>query len=72
MTSLAILVTALIRLNTGGPALCKQVRLPKKGKKFLILKFRSMQADAEKNGEARLAMEHNDHIIPAGRFIRKC
>lgn len=68
-----MLVTALaIRLYDGGPALYKQVRLTQNGKKFLILKFRSMRVDAEKDGVARLATENDDRITPVGHFIRKC
>ena len=67
-----MLVTALaIRLYDGGPALYKQVRLTENGKKFKILKFRSMRIDAEKDGIARLAKENDDRITSVGRFIRK-
>ena len=53
-----------------GPVLYKQVRLTKDGKKFRILKFRSMRQDAEKDGVARLASEHDDRITPIGKLIR--
>ena len=53
-----------------GPILYKQVRLTKDGKKFRILKFRSMRQDAEKDGVARLASEHDDRITPIGKLIR--
>ena len=53
-----------------GPVLYKQVRLTKDGKKFRILKFRSMRQDAEKDGVARLASEHDDRITPIGKIIR--
>lgn len=68
-----MLLTALaIRLYDGGPAFYKQVRLTENGREFKILKFRSMRTDAEKDGVARLAGEHDDRITPVGRFIRKC
>lgn len=67
-----MLVTALaIRLYDGGPALYRQVRLTENGKEFIILKFRSMRIDAEKDGVARLAGEHDDRITPVGHVIRK-
>ena len=53
-----------------GPALYKQVRLTKDGKTFKIYKFRSMRMDAEKDGVARLASEHDDRITPVGKVIR--
>ncbi|MBQ9263674.1 MAG: sugar transferase [Clostridia bacterium] len=67
------LVTALaIKLYDGGPVLYKQTRLTKNGRKFKILKFRSMRTDAERDGVARLASEHDDRITPVGKFIRAC
>lgn len=67
-----MLITALaIRLYDGGPALYRQTRLTENGREFKILKFRSMRTDAEKDGVARLAEEHDDRITPVGRIIRK-
>ena len=56
----------------GGPALYRQCRLTKDGKRFDVLKFRSMRVDAEKDGVARLASAHDDRITPIGHVIRKC
>ena len=69
-----LLITALcIRLYDRGPAIYKQVRLTKDGRKFKIWKFRSMRVDAEKDGVARLSSgDKDDRITPIGRFIRKC
>lgn len=68
-----MLITALaIRLYDGGPAIYRQVRLTKDGKKFEIYKFRSMRVDAEKDGVARLSTgDKDDRITPVGRVIRK-
>lgn len=66
-----MLITALaIRLYDGGPAIYKQVRLTKDGKEFKILKFRSMRVNAESDGIARLATDHDDRITPVGKVIR--
>lgn len=67
------LVTAIaIKQYDGGPIFYKQCRLTKDGKKFDILKFRSMKVDAEKDGIARLSMgEKDDRITPIGHIIRK-
>lgn len=59
-----------IKLYDGGPALYKQTRLTTNGKKFEVLKFRSMIQDAEKDGVARLASEGDSRITPVGKFIR--
>ncbi|MBP3729597.1 MAG: sugar transferase [Lachnospiraceae bacterium] len=66
-----MLLTALaIRLYDRGPALYTQVRLTKNGKKFKILKFRSMRVDAEEDGVARLTTANDNRITPVGRVIR--
>lgn len=66
-----LLVTALaVKLYDGGPVLYKQCRLTKDGRRFDILKFRSMRVDAEKDGVARLASENDDRITPVGKVIR--
>ena len=66
-----MLVTALaIKIYDGGPVLYRQLRLTKDGKEFYIYKFRSMRVDAEKDGVARLAQEHDNRITPVGKIIR--
>ena len=69
-----MLVTALcIKAEDNGPVLYKQCRLTKNGKKFNILKFRSMRTDAEKDGVARLSTgDDDDRITKTGKIIRKC
>ena len=69
-----MLVTALvIFLYDRHSPFYKQVRLTKNGKKFNILKFRSMRIDAEKDGVARLSSgDNDDRITPVGKIIRKC
>ena len=66
-------VAIAIKLTDHGPVFYRQCRLTKDGKKFDVLKFRSMRVDAEKDGVARLSSgEHDDRITPVGHFIRKC
>lgn len=66
-----MIITALLVKSDGGPALYKQVRLTKDGRKFNVLKFRSMRVDAEKDGVARLSTgEKDNRITKVGRFIR--
>ena len=73
ISSPVMLFTALaIKLDDGGPVFYKQRRLTLNGKEFDIIKFRSMRADAEKDGVARLAAEDDDRITRIGKIIRKC
>lgn len=66
-----MIITALaIKVYDGGPVLYKQVRLTQERRKFVMLKFRSMCPDAEKDGIARLAGACDGRITPVGRVIR--
>lgn len=65
-------VTAcLIKLDSPGPILYRQERVGLHGKRFMILKFRSMYADAEKQGDPRWAAAGDPRVTRVGRFIRK-
>ena len=67
-----LIVAFAIKLTDHGPVFYKQCRLTKNGKKFNVLKFRSMRVDAEKDGIARLSTGDNDDRITAvGKVIRK-
>ncbi len=66
-----MLITAVaIFLEDHGPVLFKQERVTYGGKRFMILKFRSMIVDAEKDGRPHPAGEHDDRITKVGRVIR--
>ena len=60
-----------IRCCDGGPVFYRQCRLTEDGRTFDILKFRSMRVNAEEDGVARLAAEHDDRITPVGKVLRK-
>ena len=74
LTSPIFVVTAIaIKTTDGGPVFYKQCRLTKDGRRFNVLKFRSMRVDAEMDGVARLSTgDSDDRITPVGRIIRKC
>lgn len=52
-----------------GPVFYLQPRLTKNGKKFKVVKFRSMKVDSEKDG-ARLAAKDDDRITKVGKVLR--
>lgn len=67
---LPMLVIALwVRLDSKDPALFKQERVGKNGKSFVMLKFRSMGLDAEKDGP-QWAQKEDDRVTKAGRILR--
>lgn len=64
-----LLIAAAIRLEDGGPVFYRQRRYTRKGRRFDILKFRSMIVDAEKHG-FQPSTEHDPRITKVGRLIR--
>jgi exopolysaccharide biosynthesis polyprenyl glycosylphosphotransferase len=64
------IATAII-LDSGFPILYKQIRTGKGGKPYTFYKFRTMRQDAEKDGTARPAEEHDSRITRAGGFLRR-
>ncbi|MCR4675156.1 MAG: exopolysaccharide biosynthesis polyprenyl glycosylphosphotransferase [Lachnospiraceae bacterium] len=72
LTSPILLVTAIsIKAYDGGPVFYRQERTTFRGKKFWIIKFRSMIENAEADGKSHPATDDDDRITPVGRFIRK-
>lgn len=67
---LFIIVAIAIKVNDGGPIFYRQERCTIGGKKFMILKFRSMIVDAEKDGRPHPAGEKDDRITKVGNVIR--
>ncbi len=65
-----LIIAALIRLDSAGPAIFRQERLGKGGKPFYILKFRSMKMDAEEDGP-QWADKNDGRCTRIGRGIRK-
>ncbi len=67
------IITALaIKIEDGGPVFFRQDRVTLNEKRFMILKFRSMIVDAEKDGRPHPAGEHDDRITKVGKIIRAC
>ena len=71
VTAPVMLVTAVaIALESGGPVIFRQERVGLNGKSFVLLKFRSMRMDAEKDG-AQWAAANDPRVTRVGAFIRK-
>jgi sugar transferase (PEP-CTERM system associated) len=66
-----LLAAALIRLESRGPVLYRQERVGMNGEDFVVVKFRSMRTDAEKDGKPRWATAGDDRITRVGHFIRR-
>ena len=72
LSPLLALAALCVKLYDRGPVLYRQVRLTRDGRRFEIMKFRSMRIDAEKDGVPRLASAHDDRVTPVGRWMRAC
>jgi sugar transferase (PEP-CTERM system associated) len=65
------LFAVLIKLESRGPLLYRQQRVGQDGALFDVVKFRSMRADAEKDGQPRWATTNDDRVTRIGRFMRR-
>ena len=76
-----LIVAAVIRLTSPGPALFRQQRIGRDGEAFTVLKFRSMYQDAEErwaelhkrneNGGLLFKMTDDPRVTPLGKFLRR-
>ncbi|MCR9289069.1 MAG: sugar transferase [Bacteroidetes bacterium] len=57
--------------SSKGPIFYKQERIGFNGKPFHIIKFRSMQVDAEQSGTPQLSQDNDPRITPWGLIMRK-
>jgi len=65
-----LLLMAITKLTSKGPAFYKQERVGRNGKPFKIYKFRSMIVDSEVNGP-QLTTDDDPRITKWGNFMRK-
>ena len=72
LSPVLLIVALAIKHEDGGPVFYKQERCTIGGKKFMILKFRSMIVDAEKDGRPHPVTEDDDRITKVGKVIRAC
>ncbi len=71
LSPLLLIVSILIKLTSKGPVLFSQDRVGKNKKEYMMHKFRSMVADAEKLTGPVWAQDNDDRITRVGRVIRK-
>lgn len=64
------IIGILIKIESPGPVLYKQVRVGLHGNYFNVIKLRSMKVDAENNG-AQWAEKDDPRVTKIGKFIRR-
>jgi sugar transferase (PEP-CTERM system associated) len=67
---LMALTAIAVRLDTPGPVVYAQERVGEHGRTFMVYKFRSMLADAERGGTPIWARDKDDRVTRVGRIIR--
>ncbi|MBR4732480.1 MAG: exopolysaccharide biosynthesis polyprenyl glycosylphosphotransferase [Lachnospiraceae bacterium] len=70
LSPLMLMVALAIKLEDGGPVIFKQERCTLHNKRFMILKFRSMIVEAEKEEKPHPTEDHDPRITKVGRVIR--
>ncbi len=68
----ALVTALLVRLSSPGPVLYRQARVGLAGKPFELLKWRTMQEDAEQeSGPVWASGENDPRVTGVGRLLRK-
>ena len=70
ISPILLLIVILIKLDSRGPVLFKQIRVGINGSHFKIFKFRTMVVDAEKNG-MQITTGNDPRITKSGHILRK-
>jgi sugar transferase (PEP-CTERM system associated) len=60
-----------IKRESGSPIIYRQQRVGVRGRQFMLLKFRSMVSDAERDGEERWAALNDARVTRVGRLLRR-
>src|SRR3984885_6992566 len=68
---LMLVVAALVKVTSPGPALFRQQRVGKNNRIFTLYKFRSMVRDAEAQSGAVWAARNDPRVTKVGRWLRK-
>lgn len=65
-----IIISIAVKVSSKGPVFYRQVRVTTYGKRFKILKFRTMVENADKMGSL-VTTDSDSRVTKVGRFLRK-
>ncbi len=71
LSPVLIVISIMIKADSKGPVMFRQVRVTQYGKTFRIFKFRTMVTDAEKLG-SQVTVDGDSRITKMGNRLRKC
>lgn len=70
LSPLFLIIILIIKTGSKGPVFFTQTRVGKDGKEFKIIKFRTMEVDAEKKG-MQITVGQDSRITKEGKWLRK-
>lgn len=70
LSPLFVIISILILIDSSGAIFYKQIRIGKNGKKFGLLKFRTMRPDSDKKGLITVGGK-DPRVTRVGHFLRK-
>ena len=65
------IIAVIIRLDSKGPIIFRQIRLGRSGHPYTILKFRTMKDNQDMEKEALVTATNDPRVTRFGRFLRK-
>lgn len=68
---LYVCIAALIKLTSPGPVLLAQDRVGLSGRKFKMLKFRTMRSQGTRDADTHWTRPNDPDITPPGRWLRR-
>jgi Undecaprenyl-phosphate glucose phosphotransferase len=71
LSPLFLLLSLLIRATSPGPVFFTQDRVGMNGKRFRIIKFRTMRQTPSLDPDSHWTVHNDQHITPLGRFLRR-
>lgn len=70
LSPVLLLIALAVKLDSRGPALFRQMRVTRYGRRFRIFKFRTMVTDAEKLG-TQVTVKNDRRVTKIGAFLRR-
>ncbi len=68
---LLLLITLLIKLTSWGPVLFEQERVSLNGRRFTMLKFRTMHLQDPRDSDSLHTQRDDQRVTPVGRLLRR-
>jgi exopolysaccharide biosynthesis polyprenyl glycosylphosphotransferase len=80
LAPLLVIIALAVRLDSPGPVFFRQERVGRRGRKFMLVKYRTMNLGADKRQEELsrfsrdrhwLLLDHDPRVTRVGRFLRR-